>query len=68
MPRVVVTLGRDEFGALIELATHELRTPQDQLRLLTREALVRRGKLRTEPEGMDQTTWKRTNDHGEEHG
>lgn len=45
--RMVVTLEPKERSALIRLAEMELRPPRDQLRVILREELYRRGLLRS---------------------
>lgn len=43
--RMFLKLSEEEAGALVELATNELRQPGDQARLLLRQALTERGLL-----------------------
>ena len=48
--RMVVTLEPKERSALIKLAEMELRPPRDQLRVILREELYRRGLLSSRSE------------------
>ena len=48
--RMVVTLELKERSALIKLAEMELRSPRDQIRVILRAALYRRGLLRSKYE------------------
>ena len=43
--RLKILLEQPEYSALIHLAEQELRTPADQVRLIVRLELVRRGLL-----------------------
>jgi len=43
--RITLTLEQIEYSGLLEIALGELRTPQEQLRYLLRQELVRRGLL-----------------------
>lgn len=42
MPRMTISLGENEFQALLRLATLEFRDPRSQLRVLLQEQLVQR--------------------------
>ena len=48
--RMVVTLEPKERSALIKLAEMELRPPRDQIRVILRAELYRRGLLRSRNE------------------
>ena len=48
MSRIVIILAEQERKALVELARHEMRYPRDQVRLILRQELERRGLI--EPE------------------
>jgi len=43
--RVKVVLPQEEYSALLKLSESELRNPQDQIRAVLRQELVRRGLL-----------------------
>jgi hypothetical protein len=43
--RLKILLEQPEFSALIQLSEKELRTPADQVRLIVRQELIRRGLL-----------------------
>jgi len=51
--RLKILLEQPEYSALIHLAEKELRTPADQVRLIVRLELIRRGLL---PEVETQST------------
>ncbi len=63
--RLMVTLMQDEAAALARLAYAELRDPREQLRLLLRQELIRRGLLASEmdlvagPGRTDGEEWSR---------
>ena len=45
MIRIQITLPEDEARALAVLTAHELRDPREQVRLIVRDALEKRGLL-----------------------
>ena len=49
-----VTISQAEWNALAELAERELRPVNDQVRLILREALVKRGLLKAEDDRQRQ--------------
>jgi len=49
MTKLMVTLENTEAEALAQLAYAELRDPREQLRLILRQELARRGLLNTSP-------------------
>ena len=46
--RLRITLEQDEYKALLQLASDELRNPADQMRTILRQELTDRGLLQTE--------------------
>jgi hypothetical protein len=56
--RLKILLEQPEYSALIHLAEKELRTPADQVRLIVRLDLIRRGLL---PEVENQSTQTQEN-------
>ncbi len=51
--RLKVILDQPEYSALLQVAIEELRSPDDQVRYMVRQELMRRGLLRTE-QSLDQ--------------
>jgi hypothetical protein len=50
--RIKVILPQVEYSGLLELADKDLRTPNEQLRFLLRQELVRRGLLNSDVEAQ----------------
>ena len=50
--RIKVLLPQVEYSGLLELADKDLRTPNEQLRFLLRQELVRRGLINSDVEGQ----------------
>ncbi len=53
--RMVLNLSADERNALVELAQKQLRSPQDQVRIILRQVLFSRGLLTTDETSTNHT-------------